>query len=48
MHHAGRAMREAAAHAEPQRDQAETIVDGGRRGAILSPQIYPLAPEAIF
>jgi cold shock protein len=48
MHHAGRAIREAAAHAEPQRDQAETIVDGGRRGAILSPQIYPLAPGAIF
>src|SRR6516165_8923897 len=43
-----RAIREAAAYAEPQRDQAETIVDRGRRGAILSPQIYPLAPGAIF
>ena len=25
-----------------------TRIDGGRRGAILSPQIYPLAPGAIF
>jgi hypothetical protein len=25
-----------------------TRIDAGRRGAILSPQIYPLAPGAIF
>jgi hypothetical protein len=25
-----------------------TQIDAGRRGAILSPQIYPLAPGAIF
>jgi len=25
-----------------------TRIDTGRRGAILSPQIYPLAPGAIF